>query len=55
MPKTETEPASGRSRPATMRKRRGLAGAVGAEQGVEFAGANGEIERIDRGAVKTLC
>ena len=33
---------------------RGLAGAVGAEQGVEFAGANGEVERIDRRAVKTL-
>ena len=33
---------------------RGLAGAVGAEQGVEFAGANGQIERVDRRAVKTL-
>ena len=33
---------------------RGLAGAVGAEQGVEFASAHGQIERVDRGAVKTL-
>ena len=33
---------------------RGLAGAIGAEQGVEFAGANGQVERVDRRAVKTL-
>ena len=38
-----------------MRKRRGLAGAVGADQRIELAGADGEIERIDRRAVKTLC
>ena len=35
-------------------QRRGLARAVGAEQRVEFAPAHGEIERIDRQAVKTL-
>ena len=32
----------------------GLAGAVGAEQGVEFAGADGEVEPIDRRAVEGL-
>ena len=32
----------------------GLAGAIGAEQGVEFARANGQVERVDRGTVKTL-
>ena len=55
MPSTDTDPASGRSSPATMRKRRGLAGAVGPEQRIEFAAANGEIEPVDRGAVETLC
>ena len=35
-------------------QRRGLAGAVGPEQRIEFAGSDGEIERIDREAVKTL-
>ena len=34
---------------------RGLAGTVGPDQGVEFAPADGEIKRIDREAVKTLC
>jgi len=33
---------------------RGLAGAIGAEQGVKFACANGQVERVDRRAVKTL-
>ena len=33
----------------------GLAGAVGADQRVEFTRSDGEIERVDRGAVKTLC
>ena len=36
-------------------QRRGLASAVGTDQGVELACAHGEIERIDRQAVKTLC
>ena len=36
-------------------QRRGLAGAVGPEQRIEFAGSDGEIERVDREAVKTLC
>ena len=36
-------------------QRRGLAGAVGPEQRVEFAGADGEIERVDREAIKTFC
>ena len=38
-----------------MRKRRGLAGAVWPDQGIEFARADGEIERVDRKAVKTFC
>ena len=36
-------------------QRRGLAGTVGSDQGVELAGTDGEIECVDRGAVKTLC
>ena len=36
-------------------QRRGLAGAVGADEGVEFARTDSEIERVDRRAVKTLC
>ena len=35
-------------------QRRGLAGAVGADQRIELAGANGEIERIDREAIETF-
>jgi hypothetical protein len=34
---------------------RRFAGAVRPEQGIEFARADGEIKRVDRGAVKTLC
>ncbi len=45
----------GPQQPGHHAQRRGLAGAVGAEQGIEFAGADSEIERIDREAVKTLC
>ena len=44
----------GLQQPGHHAQRRGLAGAVRAEQCVEFAGANREIERIDRRAVKTL-
>ena len=44
----------GLQQPGHHAQRRGLAGAVRAEQRVEFAGANREIERIDRRAVKTL-
>ena len=54
MPKMETEPASGREQAGHHAQGRGLAGAVGAEQGIKFAGADGEVERVDRGAVKTL-
>jgi hypothetical protein len=35
-------------------QRRGLAGPVGPEQCVEFAPADGEIQRVDRKPVKTL-
>ena len=34
---------------------RRLAGAIRSEQGVEFAFADGQMERIDRKAIKTLC
>ena len=33
---------------------RGLAGAIGADQHIEFAAIDGEIERIDRGPVEAL-
>ena len=33
---------------------RRLAGAIGADQRVEFAAVNGEIERVDRGPVEAL-
>jgi len=36
-------------------QRRGLAGAIGSEQRVEFARTYREIERVDREAIKTLC
>ena len=55
MPSIDTEPASGFSKPGHHAQGRGLAGAVGPEQRVEFAGTDREIERIDREAIKTLC
>ena len=54
MPPTRIEPASGRSEPGDHPQRRGLAGAVGADQGVKLAGAHGQIESVDRGAVEAL-
>ena len=54
MPNIETDAGIGPQQARHHAQGRGLAGAVGAEQRVEFAGSDGEIERIDREAVKTL-
>ena len=54
MPKIAIEPASGRSKPDHHAQRRRLAGAVGAEQRIEFAAVDGEIERVDRRPVEAL-
>ena len=54
MPSIVIEPASGLQQPGHHAQGRGLAGAVGADQSVEFAAINGEIERVDRGPVEAL-
>jgi hypothetical protein len=54
MPRTEIDPASGFQQAHNHAQGGGLAGAVGAEQGVEFTGANGEVEPIDSRAVEGL-
>ena len=45
----------GPRQPGHHAQRRGLAGAVGPDQRIELARLDGEIERIDREAIKTLC
>ena len=54
MPNTDTAPASGSQQAGHHAQSGGLAGAVGAKQRIKFAGSDGEIECIDRKAVKTL-
>ena len=54
MPKMRIDAGVGPQQAGDHAQRRGLAGAVRAEQRVEFAGADGEIEIIDRKALKTL-
>ena len=54
MPKIEIGAGVGPQQPDDHAQRRGLAGAVRAEQRVELAGANGEVEPVDRRAVETL-
>ena len=54
MPPIVIEPASGAQQAGDHAQCRGLASAVGADQRVEFAAIDGEIERVDRGAVEAL-
>ena len=54
MPATWIEPASGRSKPGDHAQRRGLAGAVRAEQRVKLAFPHGEVETVDGGALEAL-
>ncbi len=54
MPNTDTAPASGRNRPATMRKVVVLPAPLGPSKRIKLADSDGEIERIDRKPVKTL-
>ena len=52
MPNTEIEPASGRSRPATMRSVVVLPAPFGPSSAIELAGAHREIETVDGGPVE---
>ena len=54
MPKTEIDAGIGLEQPDDHAQRGGLAGAVRPEQGVELAGAHGEIEMVDRRALEGL-
>ncbi len=54
MPKIEIAPRVGLQQAGDHAQDRGLAGAVGAEQGVELAGAHREVEAVDRRPVEAL-
>ena len=54
MPKIEIVAGVGLQQPGDHAQGRGLAGAVGAEQRVELAGPDGQVEAVDRRAVEGL-